>query len=380
MTRETTGAQPMYEALASGDHQKGTDMLGLTDASTPEVASPYCFIAFGPYQMNYGDSIRIVIYGAVNGLSWRKCIEYGHLWKVDSLEFNGLTGDAAKNALLATGKDSLFATAKRAEWMWDKIANWDTEWDPDKKALARALQTPLSPSISIFTNPGNVEIDWSKTASRITRENDFLGWRIYRADGSHRNIYEKIKDMRKSSAEDTTTLPTSFQDENVVTGRFYYYAITAFDDGSKTRAIDVPLAGRSAESSPYLNRNWAFPAYSIEAAKKRLNEGEDRVYVIPNPYHIYGYHWDNPNEVRFIGLTEKAIIRIYTLSGDLIRVLHHPDPKQGEYKSPPDFITWNLRTNDNRIVTSGTYVYHIQGYDLSGKYLGSTNGIFVVIR
>lgn len=380
MTRETTGMQPMYEALATAAMQPGTDILNIADPSTPEVASPYCFISCGPYQLNFGDAVRIVIYGAVNGLSREKCINYGHAWKVDSLEFDGLTGDAAKNALLATGRDSLFATAKRAEWTWDKIANWDNSWDAGKKALAKLLQTPSAPSLDISTNPGFVDIDWSKSAGRITRKDDFLGWRIYRADGSYRNIYKPIGELRKSSAADTTTLPAFFQDPDVVTGRYYYYAVTAFNDGSKSYGENVPFPGQSLESSPFLNRNWVYPAYSINAARKQLDVGEDKVLVVPNPYHIYGYHWDNSNEVRFVGLTEKATIRIFTLSGDLIKTLHHPDPRQGVFSSAPDFIKWDLRTNDNRIVSSGTYCYHIQGFDKTGNPLGTTDGIFVVIR
>ena len=380
MTRENSGMQPMYEALASDVHQQGTDELGFIDPSAPEVASPYCFISCGPYQMNYGDKIRIVIYGAVNGLSRRKCVEYGHLWKVDSLEYNGLYGDEAKNALLATGKDSLFTTAKRAEWAWDKIANWDNNWDSNKKAIAKLLRAPDAPSIEINTNPGFIEVDWSRSAGKITRKDDFLGWRVYRAEGSYRDFYDQIAEIRKPSAGDTTTLPIFFQDSVVVTGRFYYYAVTAFNDGSKTLGTDVLFPGQSLESSRFINRNWVEPGYSIVAARKRLDQGEDKVYVVPNPYHLYGYHWDNPTEIRFVGLTEKAIIRIYTLSGDLIRVLHHPDPKEGIYSSSPDYIKWNLRTNDNRVVTSGTYCYHITGYDKDGKYLGDTNGVFVVIR
>lgn len=380
MTRENAGGQAMYEALSSGDKQQGTDELGYTDASSPEVASPYCFISCGPYQMNYGDEIRIVIYGAVNGLSRRKCVEYGHLWKVDSLEYDGLTGDAAKNALLSTGKDSLLATAKRAEWAWDKIANWDNGWDSGKKAIAKLLRSPVSPSTIITTNPGYIEVDWSRSEGKITRKDDFLGWRVYRAEGSYRDIYDKIFEIRKPSAGDTTALPIFFQDSSVVTGRYYYYAVTSFTDGSNTQGEDVLFPGLSLESSQYISRNWIAPAYSIDAARKQLDKGGDKVYVVPNPYHLYGYHWDNANEVRFVGLTEKAVIRIYTLSGDLIRVLHHPDPKEGTYSSAPDFIKWNLRTNDNRVVTSGTYCYHITGYDKEGKYLGDTNGIFVVVR
>jgi hypothetical protein len=57
----------------------------------------------------------------------------------------------------------------------------------------------------------------------------------------------------------------------------------------------------------------------------------------------------------------------FTLSGDLIKTLHHPDPRQGQYSSPPDFIAWDLRTDDNRILASGTYCYHILGFDENGK-------------
>jgi len=380
MTRENAGGQAMYEVLASGQHQQGTDVLGYSDPSNPEVASPYCFISCGPYQMNYGDEIRIVIYSAVNGLSRRKCVEYGHLWKVDSLRYNGLSGDEAKNALLATGRDSLFATAKRAEWVWNIIATWDQSWPADKKETAKLLRPPDSPSLILTTNPGFIDIDWSRSEGKITRNVDFLGWRIYRAEGSYRNIYDLLAEIRKPGAGDTTKLPIAFQDTSVVTGRYYYYAVTAFNDGSTTVGKNVPFPGQSLESSQFINRNWSEPAYSIDAARKQLDKGEDKVYVVPNPYHLYGYHWDNANEVRFVGLTEKAVIRIYTLSGDLIRVLNHPDPKEGTYAAAPDFIRWNLRTNDNRIVASGTYCYHITGYDKNGNYLGETNGVFVVVR
>ena len=42
----------------------------------------------------------------------------------------------------------------------------------------------------------------------------------------------------------------------------------------------------------------------------------------------------------FVGLTEKAINGIYTLSGDLIRVLHHPDIKEGIYSRAPTITGW----------------------------------------
>ena len=93
-----------------------------------------------------------------------------------------------------------------------------------------------------------------------------------------------------------------------------------------------------------------------------------RVAVIPNPYRA-GEAW-NPgggHEVHFINLPAQARIRIYTLSGDLVRVMQHADPVR-------DFERWDLKNEAGRDVSSGIYMYRVEAESFAYQ------NRFVVIR
>jgi hypothetical protein len=94
----------------------------------------------------------------------------------------------------------------------------------------------------------------------------------------------------------------------------------------------------------------------------------ERVAVVPNPYRATEA-WDlsNGNEVHFINLPASARIRIYTLSGDLVRELTHSDTVR-------DFERWDLKNADGRNVSSGIYVYRVESQSFSFQ------DRFVVIR
>ena len=336
-------------------------ILSTTDDSfaTRRKAAPVCMLSFGPYDLAFGEDIQIVLFVAVNGLCREMCIEYGYKWRVDSLEFNGLRGDEAKNALLATGKDSLFQTAYRAAWAWDR--NLDI---PDP---------PAAPSQTIRSGSGQVDLEWSdmstssKGKDRDTGQFDFAGYRVYRAKGSFMNPYKLIWECGGNTGVADTNV---FVDNDVESGRRYYYYVTAYDDGSQN--TDGLFPGQSLESSPFLNRNVIFAAEPSRPPAKSL----DGVVVVPNPFDTHSYRWDDPNEIKFMGLPYKATIRIYTVSGDLIKTIEHPsEPKYLGHSEP-----WNQVTDDNMQITSGTYVYHVEGWDENNNLLGTTTGVFVVMR
>ena len=92
----------LYSELNSGVQSKGTVDL----AEQPYDASvrvPIGLLSFGPYEIPFGESINIVLYEAVGSISQRLALTAGKEWMNGELSFNGLSGDAAKNALFATG-------------------------------------------------------------------------------------------------------------------------------------------------------------------------------------------------------------------------------------------------------------------------------------
>lgn len=81
-----------------------------------------------------------------------------------------------------------------------------------------------------------------------------------------------------------------------------------------------------------------------------------RVHTVPDPYYITNaFEASTDNKViKFVNLPDKAIIRIYSSSGILVRVLEHSTTTfSGEQ-------TWDVRNRNNQVVASGVYFYHIE--------------------
>jgi hypothetical protein len=58
--------------------------------------------------------------------------------------------------------------------------------------------------------------------------------------------------------------------------------------------------------------------------------------------------------IKFVNLPENAIIRIYSSSGVLVRLLEHHSTTFGGEE------TWDVRNRNNQVVASGVYFYHIE--------------------
>ncbi len=83
--------------------------------------------------------------------------------------------------------------------------------------------------------------------------------------------------------------------------------------------------------------------------------GLDRIRVVPNPYYNRsGYELSQFNRVmRFINMPEVATVRIFSLSGQLVRTLQKTDPTTS-------LLDWDLHTENRLPVASGVYVYHVE--------------------
>jgi len=114
--------------------------------------------------------------------------------------------------------------------------------------------------------------------------------------------------------------------------------------------------------------------------------------VFPNPYKIQyndvhgnrtsyyleGYEGRGVTEfveqdrrVHFINLPDTATIRIFSLDGDLIREIHHPDPFLTTYSSS---VGWDLISRNTQAVVSGIYIWRVD------SRLGTQVGKLVIIK
>ena len=126
-----------------------------------------------------------------------------------------------------------------------------------------------------------------------------------------------------------------------------------------------PMQDRVIDPGDEIVFTWAVPAipndvYVFNTSKlvrgnaALAKQGLDRIRVVPNPYYNRSsYELSQFNRVmRFINLPERATVKIFSLSGQLVRTLEKTDPTVS-------VLNWDLQTENRLPVASGVYVYHV---------------------
>lgn len=116
-------------------------------------------------------------------------------------------------------------------------------------------------------------------------------------------------------------------------------------------------------------------AQYVDNAKSK-KDFEREPYVVPNPYvgansiepERFAISGRGERRMEFRGLPSQSVIRIYTVSGTLVRTLRHDGSNDG-------FVPWDLRTKDNMDVAPGLYIYQVDGH-ASGTFIGK----FAIIK
>ena len=207
-----------------------------------------CHFSIGPYQMEYGDTLRFVyayVGGAINrknsylgGEAWNKgeAASYGWLTSLDSAtmveelrrrdpifdvyyDIGGFNSplslnDIAKDLLVATGRDSLFDNGMNAQ------RNFNMNYD--------IPNSPAPPSVFEINSGDTIHLSWEYEPA--FEPADLAGFIIYRASGA--NVYEKQGGTIKGDWQCIDSLgpaERSYEDIEVMGGVSYYYAITAYN-------------------------------------------------------------------------------------------------------------------------------------------------------
>jgi hypothetical protein len=280
-------------------------------------------------------------------------------------------------------------------------------WD-DSSKLAEAYpddhwRRRNPPCGTIFGQCGGHRCD---SIGRLPGGRIFSGFRLYRSEDiglePQSNSFVLLKEY---SIPDTATewslnnLDSVFIDSNLVRGKRYWYAVTAFGLPDIT-VLPIPqkdgtvrydtLYSENSESA--LRENWTRIDLPFSPSEKI---GE--VLVVPNPYRVdreYTYenggweglakYWDeNKRVIKFIHLPKgEWTLRIFTIAGDLITTILNKQTcgylqgnrRMGDYMEARGEITWDLLSESSRALASGVYIFCVE------SDLGNQIGKFVLIR
>jgi hypothetical protein len=342
--------------------------------------------SIGPYNLAFGDSIKIVIAECYGSISALKSIEVGKAWEANAATWGDNTpGGAteklpqqyedhpdlyesddgkstvnnwAKDNWVYSGFDSLMETAKAAKWAYENNLN--------------VPQAPRAPSFEVKSLPEGIRIAWGSESE----VDDFAGYRVYRAVGDFfpnipvgsQNPIGVWEEIFACGEGTNNALTNEYLDANAQPQVSYYYAVTAFDDGSGN-GPDYHGRSESLESTYIQN-------YTTQGASLLGEAGTlDEIVIAPNPYNLSAVDKNfpgEPNKLVFFNVPSKCTIRIFTETGDLVKVIEHEGGGSVPWgKIPQD----QLATDIGQIVVSGVYIAHIETPDGN-----SSIRKFVVVR
>ncbi len=279
------------------------------------------YLAFGPYELAFGDTVNIWYAFCVGAISRDKCVEYGAKWLKKEIS------DAEKNTLLRTGKDSMLVRYERAKAIFDNNMTLPDPWN-----------LPPPASMTVTSGGAKNDIKWEIPSSGTVDS-----YNVYRGVGKPDSFYFDYLGHAFNN---------EYTDTEVKIGNRYWYLVTAVDQ-------------KGIESGEYYLRNTNLGATPFAASASNL----DKIEVVPNPFV---FDDKNPayageeNKLFFAGLPEgNSTIEIYTQMGDLVETLEH---KSGGGGMEP----WYCVTKDNQYVASGIYIWRVKtenGDEKLGKFI-----------
>lgn len=257
----------------------------------------------------------------------------------------------------------------------DPETNWDTTNQVARRD-PRRYQSPPAPPSGIDSTKGG---------------RNFESYRLWRSENpnypSESFTLLKQFDVPADSFEYNTGLEYSFVDSNLVRGKTYVYSVTSVSIPNlayqqvridTTTVITVEIPVDPLESSKQTNAVRVDLPFAVSTEKGKVS-------VVPNPYRTDrnyrlesgGYegltsNWDeNRRLIKFINLPARCTIRIFSLSGDLVRTVEHDGTQEtfprGDHDVP-------LLSESNRALASGIYIFTVE------SQLGVQTGKFVIIR
>jgi len=171
---------------------------------------------------------------------------------------------------------------------------------------------------------------------------DVVGYKVFR-NLTGKELWTLIGNVKSPQA--------NFIDENIYPNIIYYYTVTAIKGSGVQSKFSEVVTMQNSEQASNLSQN-------------NLNN----VIVAPNPYNP---STGGQNGIKFLNLTPKATIWIYTSTGERVKILEHID-KTG-------VATWDGKNVRGETAASGIYVYYVTAFT-DGREELKAHGKFAIVR
>lgn len=173
------------------------------------------------------------------------------------------------------------------------------------------------------------------------------------------NDFDDSKDL---SLGDEIVIIENFPESNY---KFTWNILWEYEDGPNVFPIP-PVSGdiyQIKTTKQFIQDDYFVFATEAASIDNNLMKSEmESISVVPNPY-IAAAAWEARNlnqtgrgerKISFINLPPECRVRIYTVSGDLVKTLDK------DYSGSDGSLTWNLISEDGMDVASGLYIYHVE--------------------
>lgn len=321
---------------------------------------------YGPYTLAPGDSVRFVMAEVAGVMDYHAVV----------------AGDPDGHF-----PDSTIAAIERNAEAARNAVRWGFGAQVDGLPLAAdAPEPPPAPATdavnaSIGTDRAAIAVTWDRVAEDAVIQDgagqpfyngldDLDGYRIWRSTdfqytsdtqppvlrGAAWDLVADIPKAEFSQYFDAELGKYRFADESVDFGRRYGYYVSAYNESPRpwTSANGTLVDDLSTLESGSHRRT-----PPVSAAPGPVASFD--IYAVPNPY-VFGddrrsFGLGDPYLIEFRNLPERATIRIYTISGDLIRTIRHGPDERGSVSGS---TAWDQKSDSGLLVGPGLYIYQVE--------------------
>ncbi len=267
---------------------------------------------------------------------------------------------------------------------------------------------PPSPKLHVVSDKSKVTLYWNNipefAEDPISREQDFEGYKVYARRKTSQLAsewsllatfdlidefgyntgfdYIRIKDELGNPSYEIfgqDTFYYKFENKNLLNGwpDKNIFAVTSYDKGDPRTGL------LSLESSQLENR------ITVITGQQAIEDETTEVGVYPNPYRVNAV-WDGTGVrdkmIWFTGLPDESTIRIFTISGELVKTIEHNSSTysgEGTRRLEEGLGTssvysggehaWDLITDHDQALATGMYIFAVEnnntGYIKTGRFL-----------